>query len=67
MKTFEDFENYIRECEQEVHDDIVHTVSEIITSRDYDDPLEKHEDYRRAWVEVGFMKMIEQYHNWLNS
>ena len=31
------------------------------------DPLEEHEFFRRAWVEVGFMKLIEQYHNWLNS
>lgn len=68
MKDFEDFKSYMREHEREVHDDIVRTVNEIITSHDYSsNALNQHEDYRRAWVEVGFMKMIEKYHNWINS
>lgn len=68
MKDFEDFKSYMREHEREVHDDIIRTVNEIITSRDYSsNALYQHEDYRRAWVEVGFMKMIEKYHNWINS
>lgn len=28
---------------------------------------EEHEFYRRAWVEIGIMEMLEHYHNWLNS
>lgn len=67
MKDFENFKNYMREHQEEVHEDIVQSVNNLIDSRDYSDIGEKHEDYRRAWVETGFMKLIEQYHNWLNS
>lgn len=67
MKNFEDFKAYMDEHAQEVHEDIVQTVNKLIDSTDHSDIGEKHEDYRRAWVETGFMKLIEQYHNWLNS
>ncbi len=67
MKDFEDFKNYMREHQEEVHKDIVQSVCNLIESRDYSDISEKHEDYRRAWVETGFMRLIEQYHIWLNS
>lgn len=67
MKDFEDFKNYMCEHQEEVHKDIVQSVNKLIDSREYSDIGEEHEDYRRAWVETGFMKLIEQYHNWLNS
>ena len=67
MKEFNDFKEYISQNAQTVHDDIVHSVNDKVKSLDISDPFEEHETYRRAWVEIGFMKMIEQYHNWLNS
>lgn len=68
MKDFEDFKSYMREHGQEIHKDIVQSVVKFIEERDYsDDPGMKNEDYRRAWVEIGFMKILEQYHNWINS
>ncbi len=68
MKDFQEFKNYIAENSQTIHDDIVHTVADQIKSMDFDnDPGMKHETYRRAWVEIGFMKLIEYYHEWLHS
>lgn len=67
MKDFEDFKSYMREHAQEVHEDIVCTVNKGIENLKLTDAAEEHEAFRRAWVECGFMKLIEQYHNWLNS
>ncbi len=68
MKDFEDFKTYMSEHGQAIHEDIVHTVSKAIEEEDYSDDIgAKHEDYRRFWVEIGIMKMLEQYHKWVNS
>lgn len=67
MKDFEDFKNHMREHAQEIHKDIVSTINKPIEARDFEDVSEEHETYRRAWVEIGFMKLIEQYHNWLKD
>lgn len=68
MKDFKDFKAYMSEHSQAIHEDIVQSVVKFIEKTDYsDDPGAENEDYRRAWVEIGFMKMLEQYHNWLNS
>ncbi len=58
----------MREHGQEVHEDIVQSAVKFIEENDHsDDPGMKNEDYRRAWVEIGFMRLIEQYHKWLNN
>lgn len=67
MKDFEDFKKYINQNGQAIHNDIVNSVNSKIESLNISDNLDEHEAYRRAWVEIGFMKLIEQYHNWLNS
>lgn len=69
MKDFEDFKAYMREHGQEVHEDIVRTVNEAVEKCNFSDEefMARTEMHRRSWVELGFMKMIEQYHNWLNS
>lgn len=67
MKNFEEFKNYMHSDGSCVHDEIVKEVNTLVEKANIEDALEEHEFYRRAWVEVGFMKMIEQYHNWLNS
>ncbi len=67
MKDFEDFKKYISQNEQAIQSDIVNAVNSKIESLEFLDGADEHETYRRAWVEIGFMKLIEQYHNWLNS
>lgn len=67
MKDFKDFENYMHADGHCVHDEIVLEVKSRVERANIEDPIEEHEFYRRAWVEIGFMKMIEHYHNWLNS
>ncbi len=67
MKDFEDFKKYMNSYGSYVHDEIVNEVNALAVKANINDPIEEHEFFRRAWVEVGFMKLIEQYHNWLNS
>ncbi len=67
MKDFEDFKKYMHSDGSFIHDEIANEVNALAVKANIKDPLEEHEFFRRAWVEVGFMKLIEQYHNWLNS
>lgn len=67
MKDFEDFKKYMYTDGACVHDEIVNEVNDMIKKANIEDPIEEHEAFRRAWVEVGFMKMLEHYHKWLNT
>lgn len=67
MKNFDDFKSYTKEHGEEIHSSIHQRVLDAVESQSFDDVGEKHEFYRRAWVEIGIMEMLEHYHNWLNS
>ena len=67
MKDFNDFKNYVNENGQEIHSNIHQKVLKAVDSHTFEDIGEKSEFYRRAWVGVGVMEMLEHYHNWLNS
>ena len=67
MKNFEDFKKFVNENGDEIHSSIHQKVLNATNSQNFDDIGEKNEFYRRAWVEIGIMIMLEHYHNWLNS
>ena len=67
MKNYDDFRKYVLSNGQEIHSSIHQKVLETTNKQNFDDIGEKHEFYRRAWVEIGIMEMLEHYHNWLNS
>jgi len=67
MKNFEDFKKYMHTNGSSVHNEIVNEVNALVEKANIEDVIEEHEFFRRAWVEIGFMKMLEHYHNWLNS
>lgn len=67
MKDFEDFKKYMRSDGSHVHEEIVKEVNSLVEKANINDPIEELEFHRRAWVEVGFMKLLEHYHNWVNS
>lgn len=67
MKDFEDFKKYMHGDGSCVHEEIVKEVNLLIEKAKIKDSIEEHEFFRRAWVEVGFMKMLEHYHKWLNN
>lgn len=67
MKDFEDFKKYVRENNNEIHSSIHQSVLTATDKQHFADVGEEHEFYRRAWVEIGIMEMLEHYHNWLNS
>lgn len=67
MKDFDDFKNYVKQNGQEIHSSIHQKVLNATDNKNFDDIGEEHEFYRRAWVEIGIMEMLEHYHNWINS
>lgn len=67
MKSFEDFENYMRTNGQQIHDEIFESVSKSVEKASIEDKGEEFEFYRRAWVEIGCMKILKHYHEWLNK
>lgn len=67
MKNFDDFKKYVSTNGQEIHSAIHKKVLETTDNQNFNDISEKHEFYRRAWVEIGIMEMLKHYHNWLNS
>lgn len=67
MKNFEDFKKYMHSDGSCAHEEIVKEVNSLVEKANIKDPIEEHEFYRRAWVEVGFMKLLEHYHNWIDS
>lgn len=69
MKDFNDFRQFMKQNGQAIHEDIVHSVNKSVEEMNFsDDEIGmEHETYRRAWVEIGIMRVLEQYHNWVNS
>ena len=67
MKDFNDFKVYVRDNGREIHDSIVAAVNASTQKQQFSDPGEEMEFHTRAWVELGFMELLEHYHNWLNS
>lgn len=67
MKNFEDFKKYMHSDGSCVHDEIVNEVNSLVEKANIEDVIEEHEFFRRLWVEVGFMKMLEHYHKWLTT
>lgn len=67
MKDFNDFKSYVNENGMEIHSTIHRKVVDATEKQNFDDIGEEHEFYRRAWVEIGIMEMLERYHNWINS
>lgn len=67
MKSFEEFKEYIKSNGNSIHADIVYAVNNAADKAQFESPVEEQEFLRRAWVEIGFMKMLEAYHNWLHS
>ena len=67
MQNFEDFKNYVKQNGQEIHTNIHQKVLTATNEQNFIDLGEEHEFYRRAWVEIGIMEILEHYHNWLNS
>lgn len=67
MKNFDDFKKYVKENGDTIHSTIHQRVLSAVDAQNFDDIGKEHEFYRRAWVELGIMEMLEHYHNWLNS
>lgn len=67
MKDFKNFKSHVSEHRQEIHSSIHQRVLNAMDNQNFYDIGEEHEFYRRAWVEIGVMEMLEHYHNWLNS
>lgn len=67
MKNFDEFKNYVSINGQEIHSSIHKKVLETTNRQNFNDIGEEHEFYRRAWIEIGIMEMLEHYHNWLNG
>ena len=67
MKSFNDFKKYVSENGDKIHSSINQAVLGAMDKQNFEDVGEENEFYRRAWVEVGIIKVLEQYHNWINS
>lgn len=67
MKDFSDFKAYMRGDGSKIHEEIVFAVNEAVDKAKIEDPGEELEFHRRAWVEIGTMKILEAYHNWLHQ
>lgn len=67
MKDFSDFKSYVSNHSDEIHFSIHQKVLNVVNEKTFCEAGEEHEFYRRAWVEIGIMEMLEHYHNWLSS
>lgn len=67
MKNFDGFKEYVHQNGEEIHSSIHQKVMSAVDKNNFEDIGEEHEFYRRAWVEIGIMEVLEHYHNWLNS
>lgn len=67
MKSFEEFENYMKTTWKSTHDEIILSVDKLVQDANIEDTDELEEFYHRALVEVGCMKILKQYHDWLTK
>lgn len=67
MKSFEDFENYMKTTGKSAHDEIVSSVDKLVQNANIEDPDERDEFYHRALVEIGCMKILKKYHEWFTK
>lgn len=67
MKDFNGFKSYVSNHSNEIHSSIHQKVLNAVSEKTFCEVGEENEFYRRAWVEIGIMEMLEHYHNWLNS
>ena len=66
-KDFEEFRNYVSEHGNEIDSAIHQKVDSAMEKENFDELGDRHEFYRRAWVEIGIMEVLELYHNWLSD
>lgn len=66
MKNFDDFKKYVIDNREDMHTSIHQKVLSIADKQKFNDSIEEHEFYRRAWVGISVMEMLEHYHNWLS-
>lgn len=67
MKSFEDFENYMKTEGKSVHDEIVKTVDALAEKADFKDDSEEYFFRQKAFSEMSVMKILRYYHEWLNN
>lgn len=67
MKSFTDFENYMKTDGKIAHDEIIKKVNAIVEKADIKDEIEEHIFYNRAFSEVSTMEILKHYHEWVNK
>lgn len=67
MKSFKEFESYMKTDGALVHEEIVAEVNQLVEKANIDDSIEEQVFYYRTFSEVSVMKILERYHEWLNK
>lgn len=67
MKSFDDFEKYIKTDGKSVHDEIVSTVNALAEKANFKDNSEEYFFKQQAFAEMSVMKILRHYHEWLNN
>lgn len=67
MKSFKDFESYMKTDGAVVHEEIVAEVNRLVEKANIENPIEEQVFYYRAFSEISVLKILERYHEWLNK
>lgn len=68
MKDFSEFRDYInKNCLMPIHEEVTQKIDEEISSMEFKNDFELFVWKQRAYNLKTFMKMLEEYHKWLNS
>lgn len=63
MKDFNSFREHMAECGSDIASEIQDKVDKYISENDMKNLIL----YSNTYTQVAIMKMLEEYHNWLNS
>lgn len=67
MKNFNEFVEYIHGDGKTVHDEIVAEVNQLVEKAKIENPIEEQVFYYRTFSEISTLKMLEKYHQWINT
>lgn len=63
VKNFDNFREYMSENSSEIANEIQNKVDKYLSENNIENLIL----YTNAYTQVAIMKMLEEYHNWLNS